>query len=163
MLVKWFVAAVGMALIAAACSADPTALNVEEYAVALQAVETDFDSAAPDPSGQDRTEYPLGGDLVAANDLYMYYEDRLDGWRAITPPAEMTELHIQLVEALDALQQEVGDYLGEHAMTGSDFDSATIGPAVGPFLSDAVAACRELRSALSDAGAEVDFVDSCNF
>lgn len=75
----------------------------------------------------------------------------------------MSELHRQLVEALDAVQSEVGEYLGEHAMTDDDFDFDTIGPAVGPFLHNASAACRELRAALEDANAGVVFVDSCNF
>ena len=162
---RWTAAALGLALIATACSADATALSVEEYAVALQEVEADFDSGAPDlrSPDADRSEYPLGGDLVAANSLYMKYEERLDGWRAIFPPPEMSELHIQLVAALDAVQEEVGEYLGENAMAGDDFDFDSIGPAVEPFLRDAAAACRELRVALEGADAGVVFADSCDF
>ena len=165
MLVKWMAAGVGLALVAAACSADVSALSVEEYAVALQQVETDFESNTLDPAAQEANgdRYPLGGDLVAANELYMKYEDRLNAWRAISPPPEMSELHRQLVEALDAVQSEVGEYLGEHAMTDSNFELASIGPAVAPSLRSASAACRELRAALEDASAGVVFVDSCNF
>jgi hypothetical protein len=162
---KWLATTIGFALVAIACSADSTSLTVEEYVVAMQAVESGFVSDAPDPAGQpeDRDQYPLGGDLVGANVLYMYYEERLDGWRAISPPSEMGELHSQLVDALEAVQREVGEYLGEQAMSANDFDFDSIGPAVRPFLRDASVACRELRSALSDAGAEVEFADSCDF
>jgi hypothetical protein len=161
---KWLATTIGFALVAVACSADSTSLTVEEYVVAMQAVESGFVSEAPDPGQpEDRDLYPLGGDLVVANVLYMYYEERLDGWRAISPPSEVSDLHSQLVDALEAVQQEVGEYLGEQAMSTNDFDFDSIGPAVRPFLRDASVACRELRSALSDAGAEVEFADSCDF
>ncbi len=165
MFTRWTAAAIGLALVAAACSADSTPLTVEEYATALQEVESDFDSTSTDLSDPEsnRDEYPLGGDLVAANGLYMEYEERLDGWRAISPPPELSELHVQLVAALDAVQEEVGDYLGENAMAGNEFDFDSIGPAVQPFLRDAAAACRELRAALEGADAGVVFADSCNF
>lgn len=154
-----------MTLVAGACSADPTALTIEEYAAAMQWVEKGFESDSPDVGGPDadRDDYPLGGDLVIADHLYMKYEDRLNGWRAIAPPPEVSELHVQLVEALDAVQEEVGDYLGHHAVSDNDFDFDSIGPAVEPFLRNAAAACRELRAALSDADAGVAFADSCNF
>jgi len=165
MLGKWLAATITIAFVAAACSAGSTSLTVEEYAEALQAVESGFLSEAPDPLGQpqDRDQYPLGGDLVVANTLYMEFQERLVGWRAISPPMEMNELHGRLVDALEAVQQEVGRYLGEQAMSEADFDFDSIGPAVGPFLLDASRACVELRSALNGAGAEVEFADACNF
>ena len=165
MLGRWLAATVSLALVAAACSAESTPLTVEEYAAALQAVESGFVSEAPDPLGQpeDRDQYPLGGDLVVANDLYMEYDGRLAGWRALSPPPQLAELHGQLVDALDGVQREVGMYLAEHAVSDNDFDFDSIGPAVGPFLNDAAVACRELRSALEDAEAEVEFAESCTF
>jgi len=165
MLLKWLAVVVGLAVVAAACTSDAAALSVEEYAAALQEVESDFDSATPDVSEAeaDPDEYPLGGDLVAANSLYMKFEERLAGWRAISPPPEMSKLHTQLIAALDEVQREVGEYLGEHAMTDGDFDFDTIGPAVEPFLANASAACRELRAALEEADAGVVFVEACEF
>jgi len=164
---KWLIATVVISFVAVACTADSTPRTVDEYAAAMQAVESEFQAEAPDPSGQpeDRNRYPLGGDLVVANELYMYLESRLAGWRAITPPPSISPLHDRLVYALDAIQHEVGKYLGEQAMTESDFDFDfdTIGPAVAPFLREATAACRALQSALHDTRTDVDFVDNCNF
>jgi len=167
MLGRLLVASSALALVAVACSSEPTTapVTIDEYAEAMQAVESRFAAAAPDPEGQpeDRNRYPLGGDLVFANDLYTILEERLSGWRAITPPPSVAEFHDRLVDALDAVQHEVGEYLGSEAMTGTDFDFDTIGAAVAPFLRQAATACRDLHSALRDARADVAFVGDCNF
>lgn len=155
----------GLAIVAAACSADAEPMSLHEYAAAMQAVENSFVADAPDPSagGVEVGQYPLGGDLVMATVLYSEFERRLAGWRAITPPASVARQHDRLVAALDAVQREVGDYLGGEAMTGTEFDFGAIGGAVGPFLQEASGACRELRSVLIDAGAPVRFAGNCNF
>jgi len=64
---------------------------------------------------------------------------------------------------LEAVQQEVGEYLGQEALTGGDFDFDTIGPKVEPALREAGGACRALRAALADAGVSVAFADACGF
>jgi len=162
---KWLAASSILAFVAVACTAASAELTLAEYAEAMQRVESQFRSDAPNPAGrpEGRDQYPLGGDLVIANELYMEFERRLAGWRGIIPPPSVSQLHDELVAALDAVQSEVGEYLTDEAMTGTDFDFDTIGPAVEPFLETASVACRDLRSAVRASGADVDFADNCNF
>ena len=165
MVAKWLGVLSLFALVAAACTSESAPMTLDEYAAAMQVVETSFLSDAPDPAGQpeDGGQYPLGGDLVSANALFSEFDSRLDGWRAINPPSSIALLHDRLVDALDAVQRAVGDYLGNEAMAGSDFEFSSIGGVVGPLLRDATTACRELRTAITDAGADVDFVEDCDF
>ena len=165
MIAKWLGVLLLFALVAAACASESAPMTLDEYAAAMQVVEASFLSDAPDPQGQpeDSDVYPLGGDLVAANALFSEFERRLDGWRAINPPSSIAGLHDRLVEALDAVQRTVGDYLGSEAMAGSDFEFSSIGGVVGPLLRDATTACRELQTAIADAGADVDFAENCDF
>jgi hypothetical protein len=155
-------------------------LALDEYAVAMQAVETSFGGDASDPGPPDDLppeppdrspppappsdgQYPLGGDLVAATVLFSEFDRRLDGWRAIDPPLSVAGLHDQLVDALDAIQRAVGDYLGSEAMAGTEFEFSSIGDAVAPLLRSATTACLQLRTALQEAGADVDFAGNCEF
>lgn len=165
MVAKWLGVLLLFALVASTCASDSAPMALDDYAVAMQAVETSFEGDAPDPLNQpeDRSGYPLGGDLVAANALFSEFDKRLDGWRAISPPTSIAGLHDRLVEALDAIQRAVGDYLGSEAMAGTEFEFSSIGSAVAPFLQKAVAACRQLRTAIRDAGAKVDFAGDCDF
>ncbi len=154
------------AIVAAACGASaPATLTVDEYAEAMQRVETEFDAESPNPADDpaDRDRYPLGGDLVVANELHVAFQKRLAGWRAIQPPPELAALHEELVAALEAVQQEVEKYLTEQAVQEGTLDFDTIGPKVEPFLSSAADACRALRSALLERGARVDFAANCQF
>jgi len=164
---RWVVAFVALALVAAACGggSDTTPLSLEGYVEAMQAVEVRFAADTPNPAEEtaDRDGYPIGGDLVAANDLYMEFEARLDGWRAVTPPESLKPLHEELVGALDAVQAAVGKYLGDEAISNTDFDFASIGSKVSPLLTAAGAACRELRTAARDAGADLEFTGDCEF
>ncbi len=162
MIAKWLGILLLFALVAAACASESAPMSLDDYTVAMQAVETRFMDDAPDqPEDQDR--YPLGGDLVAANALFSEFDRRLDGWRGINPPSSIAGVHDRLVEALDAIQRAVGDYLGSEAMAGTEFEFSSIGSAVAPFLQNATTACRELRTALRDVGAEVDFAGDCEF
>ncbi len=160
-------------------------MTLDEYALAMQAVETSFEGDGPDPGQPEdqsedlppeppdrspppappemRGQYPLGGDLVAATALFSEFDRRLDGWRAINPPSSIAGLHGQLVDALDAIQRAVGDYLGSEAMAGVEFEFSSIGGAVAPLLGSASSACRQLRTALQEAGADVDFAGNCEF
>lgn len=160
-----FTAALGVALLASACSSNSPALTVEDYATAIGTVESRFVAQGVDARQQpgDRDPYPLGGDLMMAGELYMQFQERLNGWRAITPPPEITDLHERLVDALTAVQREVGGYIGEKAISEGDLDFASIGPAVRPFLVDASEACVALQAALIAAGAPVTFADGCEF
>ena len=62
--------------------------------------------------------------------VYMEFEERLTGWRSIEPPSNLERLHTELVDALGALQEEVGEYLAKSATETGDLDFDTIGPAV---------------------------------
>ncbi len=178
MIARWLAVLSVFALVVAACTSDSAPMALDEYAVAMQAVETSFGGDAPDPGqpedqpgvgGQPeeqpeiRGQYPLGGDLVAATALFSEFDRRLDGWRAINPPLSIAGLHDQLVDALDAIQRAVGDYLGSEAMAGVEFEFSSIGGAVAPLLQSATLACRQLRTALQEAGADVDFAGNCDF
>ena len=162
MIAKWLGVLLLFALVASACASESAPMAFDDYVVAMQAVETRFVGDAPDQP-EDRDQYPLGGALVAANALFSEFDRRLDGWRAINPPSSIVGLHDRLVEALDAIQRAVGDYLGSEAMAGTEFEFSSIGSAVAPFLQNATTACRELRTALRGAGAEVDFAGDCEF
>lgn len=178
MFARWLAVLSLFALVVVACASESKPMTLDEYALAMQAVETSFEGDGPDPgqpegqpgvSGQPedqpemRGQYPLGGDLVAATALFSEFDRRLDGWRAINPPSSIAGLHGQLVDALDAIQRAVGDYLGSEAMAGVEFEFSSIGGAVAPLLGSASSACRQLRTAIQEAGADVDFAGNCEF
>lgn len=162
---RWLAVLTLFALLAAACTSESAAMTLDEYGAAMQAVETSFAGDGPDLAGptENQDQYPLGGDLVGAYELYSKFENRLAGWRAITPPSSVAELHERLVGALDAIQSQVGDYLSSEAMTGVEFEFESIGLVVGPFLRDATTACSDLQSALQASGVSVAFAGDCGF
>jgi len=168
LIARWLAVLSLFALVVAACASESKPMTLDEYALAMQAVETSFEGDGPDPGQPEdqpemRGQYPLGGDLVAATALFSEFDRRLDGWRAINPPSSLAGLHGQLVDALDAIQRAVGDYLGSEAMAGVEFEFSSIGGAVAPLLGSASSACRQLRTAIQEAGADVDFAGNCGF
>lgn len=165
---RWSAFGALIAVAAVACGSDTGAsapLTFEEYTAEMRAIESRFQAESPDPLGDPdaREAYPVGGDLVFATETYMAFDRRLARWRGITPPQELADLHARLVGAVDAYQDEVGGYLMDEALEGSDFDFETIGPKVGAYGAAAAEACRDLQRALSAEGVIGVFSDGCQF
>ena len=156
---------IAVALVAATCGGEDdgtSPLTLAEYTAELQAIEAEFQvDAADDPDS--RGPYPIGGDLVAATELYMAYDERLASWQALAPPTEVGDAHTRFVDALATFKKELGDYLMDEALEADDFDFGAIAPKVASYIEAAVAACRDLESALVNAGAEIEFEDNCTF
>jgi hypothetical protein len=158
-----FIAA--FALVAAACGDDSTPLTFDGYVAEMRAIGDDFlgeDQEQAEPLSEAPDEYPIGGDLVGATELYTAYENLLDDWRNVGPPPELVDLHTELVDALDVLQRDIGDYLMDEALEGGDFHFATIGAKIGRQLHAAESACKGLHQALAERGAGPVFGD-CTF
>ena len=156
----WIVVAV-LSLVAASCGGDSEELTFDEYVAEMTAIGTAFKSETPNPLDES-ARYPVGGDLVVATELYTVYDELLADWKSIIPPPAVQELHSVLVESLELLQEEVGDYLMDVAFEGGDFDFETIGPEVISQIEAAGAACIALQRELTEAGVAPFFGD-CAF
>ena len=148
------------------CGGDSDPMSLAGYVSAMQEVEDDF---AAETSSLDGTspseEYYIDGELVGATHLYELLQERLAGWRAIAPPADVAEHHDELIEALTDLQDEVGMYLLDEALTAEEFEFASIGthPAIVQRLEAAEAACRDLRSQVTTLGTSLTMATDCEF
>ena len=157
---RWAPAAAVLLLIVVSCGSDsPTPASLDGYVSAMQVINARTVAEADTVEISDG--YPLGGDLVGATELYTTFENRLSGWRSLAPPSEFADLHLALLDAVEALQKAVGDYLMDEALDG-DFDFSELGPKVQPELDAAARACRDLQSSLTSAGAGLIFSD-CEF
>ena len=157
---------VGFALVAGACSSSGAqAATIDEYVMAVAEIETTFDAATPDAS-EPLPEFVTGGDLVAASEIYVAYERRVQGWSAITPPPALRAAHEALVTALETFQDEVGTYLNEAGLKGEDFDFASIAehPEISTLLEEAGVACTALLATAADLGADLELSQpACQF
>lgn len=161
---RYLTFAVALALTANACGGgseeEPT---LASYLAQMETFADEFASNAPD-SLVDSRDYPVGGDLVPATELYDVYDELLASWRSLTPPPEISRLHDALVEALDELQTKVGEYLMDEALHEGELDFETIGAKVGPDIVRAQRACNDLRDAVSARlGARADVFGDCEF
>lgn len=142
-------------------------MTLEEYGDHMNEVEATFEQAAeselgPQAEFEDSEFFPVGGDLVPATILFRLMEERLDGWKAASPPGDIAALHDTLVEKMDIVQTQVSRYLADESLATDDFDLASIGAELRVELAEATGACRDLRAGLSAFGIEVAFADSCN-
>ena len=157
---RWAPSAAVLILVVASCGSDsPAPVSLDGYVSAMQVI--NLRTVAEADTVEISDGYPLGGDLVGATELYTTFENRLSGWRSLAPPSEFADLHDALLDAVEALQEVVGDYLMDEALDG-DFDFSELGPKVQPELDAAARACRDLQSSLTSAGAGLIFSD-CEF
>ena len=143
-----------LAVLSAACGDDDAApMTLEDYVAEMDAVSTRFFvEAGPDEGPPSEGAYPLGGDLVAATELYTSYDDLLAAWNSLVPPRRVASLHADLVAALDRLQEKVGDYLMDEALEAGELEFETIGRKVNAEILAASQACLALRRAIGEAG-----------
>jgi len=157
---------VGFALVAGACSSNRAqTITIDEYATSVAEIESSFNAATPDAS-EPLPEFVIGGDLVAASEIYFAYERRVQGWSALTAPSALSKPHRALVTLLVAFQDEVGAYLNEAGLKGEDFDFASIGehPEIRTLLEEAGVACTELVATAADLGVDLEIGEPvCQF
>lgn len=154
------------ALIAAACGTSPgEPLSAEAYAAAMQEVEDQFEEASQEVSSSDHSGYPLDTQLVIANDLYEAFQDRVEAWMGLTPPAELAAAHSTLTSALDEVQHYVGEYLREASLEGEfEFTDIAAQEHILQSLEEAARACSELRGAVRElTGTMIVFSEDCSF
>jgi hypothetical protein len=161
---KIIATAAAFALVAAACGGDSDGpLTLEEYAAEMESLSDDFFADRPDDNEGVGGEYPIGGDLVPATELYTAYDSLLSSWSALRPPESVADLHADLIRALDALQIKVGDYLMDEALQQGELQFQNIGRKVQQEIFGAAQVCRSLTSAIAQEGIDRRIFGDCEF
>ena len=143
------VVVLGLALVGAACAdasaAGADALSVQEYADTMAEI---MDRPVPDD------DYPIKGSTVQVTGIFGVVEDGLSDMRALRAPDELGDLHNELLQRFEAVQQAVASYLQVHGMQGDDIElnHLFLDAEIGPLIAEARSGCADLREALNQLG-----------
>ena len=112
------------------------------------------------PTGDD---YPIDDQLVYFHHAFEILETRVEGWKAVEPPAELVEEHRRLVAAMEEVQAIVLDYAQHAALEDSEFSIDQVAVDAEVVASSAVwrRACRDLSNGAILLEVPIAFAGNC--